>query len=83
MQINSNIRFTETEYGTVLLDERTSTYWQLNATGSIVLAALSDGGTVADAVRRLVEEFQVDEQQAARDVSELVGRLRSAGMVTA
>lgn len=82
MRLDPAVCVTETAYGTVLLDTRTGTYWQLNETGSAVLAALSQGYTETEAVRRLTDGFQVDEQRAAKDIAGLLDQLRSAGVMT-
>ena len=36
--LSPHVTMTETEHGTVLLDERTGRYWALNATGTTVIA---------------------------------------------
>lgn len=81
LQLRSDISTTDTEYGTVLLDERSGDYWQLNATGALVVQTLLDGGTQADATAALIDQFEVDESQANADVATLLDGLRSAGLV--
>ncbi|MGI5337427.1 lasso peptide biosynthesis PqqD family chaperone [Streptomyces sp. CA-181903] len=70
----------ETEYGTVLLDQRKGRYWELNPTGTLVVRTLLDGGGEADAVEALVAAFAVDRERAAADVTALVALLRDAGL---
>ncbi|EME99328.1 lasso peptide biosynthesis PqqD family chaperone [Streptomyces mobaraensis NBRC 13819 = DSM 40847] len=70
----------ETEYGTVLLDQRKGRYWELNPTGTLVVRTLLDGGGEADAVEALVGAFAVDRERAAADVAALVALLRDAGL---
>ncbi|MBC2878760.1 MULTISPECIES: lasso peptide biosynthesis PqqD family chaperone [Streptomyces] len=70
----------ETEYGTVLLDQRKGRYWELNPTGTLVVRTLLDGGGEADAVEALVGAFAVDRRRAAADVAALVALLRDAGL---
>lgn len=82
LQFRSDISTTDTDYGTVLLDERSGRYWQLNGTGALVVQILRDGGTQAEAVTALVGQFEVDESQANADVAALLDGLRSAGLVT-
>jgi hypothetical protein len=43
---------------------------------------LLDGGSTADAVRGLTDEYAIDSDTARQDVEELLGGLRSAGLVT-
>lgn len=82
LQLRTDISTADTDYGTVLLDERDGNYWQLNATGALVVQTLLAGGTQAEAVAALVDRFEVDESQAAGDVAALLDGLRSAGLVT-
>lgn len=70
----------ETDYGIALLDEDRDQYWTLNPSAALTLRTLLDGGTEADAARMLSEEYAVDIGTAHRDVRELVGELRSAGL---
>lgn len=81
LQIRPDISTADTDYGAVLLDERSGDYWQLNATGALVVRTLLDGGTQADATAALVDQFEVDEAQANADVAALLDGLRSAGLV--
>jgi hypothetical protein len=71
----------ETDYGIALLDEESGQYWNLNPTGALALRTLLDGGTTAQAVQALTEEYAVDVDTATRDVENLVGGLHSAGLV--
>ncbi|MFE6195303.1 lasso peptide biosynthesis PqqD family chaperone [Streptomyces sp. NPDC057838] len=70
----------ETDYGIALLDEEHDQYWTLNPSAAVALRTLLDGGTEADAARALATEYAVDPGTARRDVRELVGGLRSAGL---
>lgn len=67
-----------TRDGTVLLNERTNRYWQLNATGALVLEALLTGDTPDQAARRLVAAYPVTAEQADRDVAVLIDALCAA-----
>lgn len=82
LRFRSGVRTADTEYGTVLLDEHSGQYWQLNTTGARVVRTMVDGGTESDAITALVDEFDVDESQAREDVETLLTGLRSAGLVT-
>jgi ribosomal protein L18 len=82
LHLRTDVCTAETDYGTVLLDERSGDYWQLNATGALVVQTLLAGGTQAEAVAALVDRFEVDESQAGDDVTALLDGLRSAGLVT-
>ncbi|MCC8250415.1 lasso peptide biosynthesis PqqD family chaperone [Saccharothrix luteola] len=82
LRIRDGVSTADTEYGTVLLDERTGEYWQLNPTGAEVVRLLMAGRTPAEAVQALTEQFDVDEPQARNDVETLLDSLRSADLVT-
>lgn len=81
LQIRADVSTAETEYGAVLLDERSGRYWQLNPTGAVVVRTLLAGGTPTQAVAALTGEFDVDDTQARKDVTALVNQLHSAGLV--
>ncbi|MFT2016748.1 lasso peptide biosynthesis PqqD family chaperone [Streptomyces sp. 796.1] len=75
-----DVSLAETEYGTVLLDERAGTYWELNPTGALVVKSLVAGGDEADAVAAVTAEFDIDPDRAEQDVAALVQELRASGL---
>ncbi|MER6423557.1 lasso peptide biosynthesis PqqD family chaperone [Streptomyces sp. NPDC001137] len=82
LRFDAHISTAETDYGTVLLDERAGTYWELNPTATLVVRTLLNGGEEADAAAALVREFDIDGAQALQDVEVLVGHLREAGLAS-
>ena len=82
LRLRDGVSAADTDYGIALLDEASGQYWNLNPTGALVLRTLLDGGTPAAAVQALTTEYAVDTDTASRDVDDLVGGLRSAGLVT-
>jgi hypothetical protein len=82
LKLRDGVSTADTDYGIALLDEDCGQYWNLNPTGALVLRTLLDGGTPDQAVQALTEEYAVDADTASRDVDDLVGGLRSAGLVT-
>ncbi|MFJ4281342.1 lasso peptide biosynthesis PqqD family chaperone [Streptomyces massasporeus] len=72
---------TDTDDGTVLLNERTGRYWQLNNTGAHVLRELLDGQQPAAIATGLANRYGIDAQQAERDVSAVIERLRGSELV--
>jgi hypothetical protein len=82
LKLRDGVSAAATDYGIALLDEDSGQYWNLNPTGALVLRTLLEGGTPAQAVQALTEEYAVDLDTASRDVDDLVGGLRSAGLVT-
>ncbi|KFF95021.1 lasso peptide biosynthesis PqqD family chaperone [Streptomyces europaeiscabiei] len=82
LRFGDNVSTAETDYGTVLLDERAGAYWELNPTATLVVRTLLDGGEESDAAAALVREFDIDQAQALQDVETLVGQLRSSGLAS-
>jgi PqqD family protein of HPr-rel-A system len=81
LRLRDGVSTADTEYGVVLLDENSGDYWNLNPTGALVLRTLLDGGSTAEAVRHLTEQYAVHPETARQDVDDLLGGLRSAGLV--
>jgi hypothetical protein len=81
MRLREGVSTAETDYGITLLDEDSGEYYNLNPTGALVLRALLDGGTRAQAVEHLTAEYAVDDDTAARDVADLIDGLLSVGLV--
>jgi PqqD family protein of HPr-rel-A system len=81
LKLRGRVSAADTEYGTVLLDEASGDYWNLNPTGALVVRTLLDGGDATDAAQRLMAEYAVDAGTARTDVGELLDRLRSAGLI--
>ena len=82
LKLRDGVSIADTDYGMALLDEDSGQYWNLNPTATLALRMLLDGGTTAKAVQELTEQYAVDADIAKRDVEDLVGELRSAGLVT-
>jgi len=57
------------------LDLNTGNFFELNATGALICAALLDGNSVGEVERRLSSEFGISPVDARRDVSWAVNRL--------
>jgi len=81
VKLRQGVALTSTEYGAVLLDERSGTYWQLNECGAVVVTALAEGRGQETAVERLLEEFDVERAEAEADVAELTRRLIEAEII--
>jgi Coenzyme PQQ synthesis protein D (PqqD) len=81
LELRNGVSVAETDYGMALLDEDSGRYWNLNPTGAIALRTLLAGGTTAQVVRELTEQFAVDPETASRDVEDLLGELQAAGLV--
>jgi hypothetical protein len=81
-RLRADVSTADTDDGMVLLDERAGRYWQLNATGALVLRKLLDGAAPHQVAQTLADRHPVSSEQAAADVAALVERLRTAGLVT-
>ena len=82
LKLRDGVSAAETDYGMALLDEDSGQYWNLNPTAALALRTLLDGGTTAQAVQELTEQYAVDADIANRDVEDLLDELQSAGLVT-
>jgi hypothetical protein len=81
LKLRDGVSTADTDYGMALLDEDSGQYWNLNPTAALALRMLLDGGTTAQAVRELTEQYAVDPDTANKDVEDLVGELHAAGLV--
>ena len=81
LKLRDGVSTADTDYGIALLDGDSGEYWNLNPTGALVLRTLLEGGTSTDAAQALVESYDVDADTAGLDVQDLLGGLRSAGLV--
>jgi hypothetical protein len=81
VRLHPDVSTTDTDDGTVLLNERTGRYWQLNTTGAHVLRELLDGRRPAAIATALASRYGIDSQQAERDVSAVIERLRGSELV--
>ena len=81
LRLRDGVSAADTEYGMALLDEDSGQYWNLNPTGALALRTLLDGGTPAQVVRELMQQYAVDAETASQDVGDLLGELRAAGLI--
>ena len=82
VRLRADVSVTDTGDGVVLLDERAGRYWQLNPTGGLVLRLLLDGAAPCRVAQGLADRYLVSIEQAAADVTDLLQRLHTAGLVT-
>jgi hypothetical protein len=78
-----HVTVAETDYGAVLLDQKTGRYWQLNPTAALIIDTLLAGGSDDAAARAVASRFDVDEQRVREDIAELLERMTAAGVVKA
>jgi PqqD family protein of HPr-rel-A system len=58
-------------------DPTTGESYTLNATGLVVLEGLREGLTEEEVAARLVERFEVTDEEASRDVDDFLDHLRT------
>jgi hypothetical protein len=83
MQLRADVSTADTDEGMVLLDERVGRYWQINRTGARIVRLLLGGAAPEQVAQALADRYAVSTGQAAADVAAFLGRLRTAGLVTA
>ncbi|WP_165988446.1 lasso peptide biosynthesis PqqD family chaperone [Streptomyces sp. YIM 98790] len=81
LRFAAGVSTAETDYGTVLLNERTGDYWELNPTGALVVGTLLAGGDEQAAVAALASEFDVTAEEAHQDVTALIADLRASELL--
>jgi hypothetical protein len=81
LKLRDGVSAADTDYGMALLDEDSGQYWNLNPTAALALRTLLDGGTTAQAVQELTQQYAVDADTASQDIDNLIGELHSAGLV--
>jgi hypothetical protein len=80
--LREGVTLAELETGTVLLDEHTGKFWQLNRSGAVVLRRMLDGERPHEIASALAEGSDADAARAARDVGALIDHLREAKLVS-
>jgi hypothetical protein len=65
----------------VLVHLETNRIYELNRTASALWDALEAGSTRAELEQRLAQEFDVDPEQLAREVDEVLGHLTSERLI--
>ncbi|MBM4792951.1 lasso peptide biosynthesis PqqD family chaperone [Streptomyces sioyaensis] len=80
LRFGDKVSTAATDYGTVLLDERSGQYWELNPTASLIVTTLLAGGDETAAADALLAEFGIDRTRAEQDVATLVEELRASGL---
>ncbi len=66
----------------VLLDMKSENYFGLNDVGSHVLEMLQNGASLENLVYRLLEIYNVEENQLESDIAELLQQLLDAGLIS-
>ncbi len=72
----ADVRIQEVDGETLVLDDENGYIHQLNDTASFVWQQCDGKSSTEEIVRRLAKEFDVDDAVAAKDVSEVIEKLR-------
>ena len=67
----------------VAVDMNTAAYLGANPAGALLWGALAEGATKDELERLLVQQFSIDESQAAADVDAFLAQLDEAGLLAA
>jgi coenzyme PQQ synthesis protein D (PqqD) len=73
----------EADGDVIALDDRVTAYISTNAAGALLWKQLADGATSEELAARLVSEFGIDRERAARDVESFLAELDARGFLEA
>ena len=76
-----NVLAKRVDDGIVLVHLESNRVYELNSTAAFLWDALADGSTAAELEQRLALEFDVETEQLAREVAELLGQLTSERLI--
>ncbi|MDT0343789.1 lasso peptide biosynthesis PqqD family chaperone [Streptomyces litchfieldiae] len=80
--LRPHVTLTSTDRGTVLFDLRHGRYFQLNASGALIVRSLLGGATPRRAAELLSERYGVPADRTAADVSALLATLAEKKLAT-
>lgn len=81
ISISKNVLAQELAGETVLLDLNSENYFGLDAVGTRVWQLLNEGQDGAILIDTLLDEYEVEREVLEKDISELLNRLREAGLI--
>lgn len=76
-----DVLFRDVDGEAVILNLDTEIYFGLNDSGTTIWLALTESETVGIAIKKLSQEFEVEESELRADISEFVSRLQEKGLV--
>lgn len=83
LRLRADVTWREADDEVLAVDGGFHNYASTNATGGVLWKALVGGASREDLVTRLVDEFDIDESRAARDVDAFVRELEANGFLEA
>lgn len=81
LRVSSHALIAPMEDGAVLLNLETKRYYSLNATGAVIWEMLEQGADEADILRRLLEQFEVGEEEATAGLARITAELVAEGLL--
>ena len=81
IRIPDHIGYERVEGDFVLVNLKSGKFLGLDAVGSLLWQTLLDGGTVDDAVGKILGRYEVAEDRARQDIESLLGKLEEKGAV--
>ena len=66
-----------------IFDPETGNSFTVNSTGLFIIKLLKEGKSVEEIIEALTQEFEVDREEAMRDVTDFIEQLRLLGLVEA
>jgi hypothetical protein len=78
---SGDLTWREIDGEVVVLDLRSSTYLSVNHSGSVIWRRLQQPASRQDLVEAVVEEYEVDSDQAGRDVDAFLEVLEAHGLL--
>jgi len=82
VEISADVLCQEVSGETVLLDLKSEFYFGLDATGTRVWQLIREKGDLQSVFDVMLEEFDVEETQLRKDVSDLLAQLSEAGLIS-
>ena len=77
-----DVRIQYVDGETLVLDDQNGFIHQFNRTASFIWQQCDGKSSTADVVRRLAEEFDLEEAVAAKDVSAVIGQMRELRLIS-
>lgn len=81
MKLCKHVSLAGDDDGANLLDGKKGTYFQLNATGSLILHRLLSGQSANQVASFLSTEFNIDPEACLIDIENLTTQLKERGLV--
>ena len=82
IHLSSEVLFRELQGEAVLLDLRSQHYFGLDEVGTRIWQLLAEHGRAELVLKKLLQEFDVDEASLTVDLAEFLTRLESAGLIS-